>query len=141
MTGAESNKRLRQIRELVLTCLGSNYSLSNLFVLLLNTSQFEFRLRSMYKRLLSRRHENFDKYRHECRTRMSKLLNIYAASNEGGSGRKNMKLKDWITAIDDQMSHLNFEGQFLYSKAPVSVHWDLPNSKLLFTPSIGCELK
>jgi hypothetical protein len=107
---AESNKRLRQIREMVLTGFGVNFSQSNLFNLLLNTSQFEFRLRSMYKRLLTNRHDNFEKYRSEARSRMTKLANIYGSSGEG-SGKKNDKLKDWFLARDEQMSHLNIEGK------------------------------
>ena len=108
---AESNKRFRQIRELVLTGLGSQYSHSNLFLLLLNTSQFEFRLRTMYKGLLNNRHDNFDKYRTEARARMTKLANIYGNPAEGGSGRKNEKLRDWFLAREEQMSNLNVEGK------------------------------
>jgi hypothetical protein len=69
--------------------------------LLLNTSQFEFRLRSMYRRLLDGRHENFDKYRSECRARMAKLSTLFGGSSES-SGRKIGKLIDWISAIDTQ---------------------------------------
>jgi WASH complex subunit strumpellin len=99
-----------------LTGLGGSFSQSSLFSLLLNTAQFEFRLRSMYKRLLKNRADNFEKYRTEARSRMTKLSAIYATSGEG-SGRKTNKLRDWFLARDEQMSHLSLDGRKLFRTA------------------------
>lgn len=97
------------MREQILQGLGSDFKSSDLFLLLLNTSQFEFRLRTMYKNLLNDRQENFDKYQSEARSRMVKLAAIYEKAD--GSGRKTHKLKEWFLARDEQMSHLSLSGK------------------------------
>ena len=55
----EQNKRCRQLRDIVLNETKSRHG--QIFHLLLNTSQFEFKLQGMYKKMISKRKSNWEK--------------------------------------------------------------------------------
>ena len=55
----EQNKRCRQLRDIVMNETKIRHG--QIFHLLLNTSQFEFKLQGMYKKMISKRKSNWEK--------------------------------------------------------------------------------
>ena len=55
----EQNKKCRQLRDIVQNETKQRHG--QIFYLLLNTSQFEFKLQSMYKRMINKRRYNWEK--------------------------------------------------------------------------------
>ena len=56
------------------------------FALLLNTSQFEFRLRTILKKLLENRETKWETAKQETRIRLSELSEIYGKTNNDTNG-------------------------------------------------------
>ena len=55
---AEQNKKCRQLRDLVANEAKTRHG--HIFQLLLNTAQFEFKLRTMYRRMINKRKLSWD---------------------------------------------------------------------------------
>lgn len=99
----EQHKKCRQLRDQVLSEM--KYKQEDLFQLLLNTSEFEFKLKTMYKKMLNRRHSYWDKCRVEAVGRMTNLAIMY----EEDKAQKNVKLRDWFRAREVQMGQLSLD--------------------------------
>ena len=77
-SGAENNKRCKQLRDLV--AADSKYSPVVLFSLLLNTAQFEFKLKEMFKRMLNEKQPNWEKYKLEGKDRLMELSDVFSGT-------------------------------------------------------------
>lgn len=116
LTG-EQNKKCRQLRDLVMNESKSRHG--HIFQLLLNTAQFEFKLRSMYKKMIDKRRLSWEKCREKGRQKMMDLVKILTTEIEA-AGKKSKaklnKLKQWFIAREAQMAQLSLDGNACYSK-------------------------
>ena len=112
------NKRCRQFRDLVIAEIGYEQG-DFVFSLLLNTSQFEFRLRTILKKILDNREKKWDTAKEETRARLLELSEIYGKSNSDGSNNsssssrrlvKSDHLEKWFLEREKQVEELTLQG-------------------------------
>ncbi|XP_051878865.1 WASH complex subunit 5 [Pristis pectinata] len=102
-----NNKRLRQIKDQVLT--DSKYSPKTLFQLLLDSAQFEFVLKEMFKQMLSEKQAKWESYQKEGSERMTELAEVFSGVKPLTRVEKNENLQAWFREISKQISSLNYE--------------------------------
>nr|XP_060628743.1 WASH complex subunit 5 [Anolis sagrei ordinatus] len=102
-----NNKRLRQIKDQVLT--DSKYNPKILFQLLLDTAQFEFILKEMFKQMLSEKQSKWESYRKEGSERMAELADVFSGVKPLTRVEKNENLQAWFREISKQIMSLNYE--------------------------------
>ena len=129
LLGGELNKRCRQFRDLVIAEIGYEQG-DFVFSLLLNTSQFEFRLRTILKKILDNREKKWDTAKEETRARLLELSEIYGKSNSDGSNNsssssrrlvKSDHLEKWFLEREKQVEELTLHGTKLSIFDSVSV--------------------
>ena len=124
--GGELNKRCRQFRDLVINEIGYEQG-DFVFSLLLNTSQFEFRLRTILKKILDNREAKWNTAKEETRSRLVELSEIYGKSNSestngssGSSSRRLVKsdhLEKWFIEREKQVEELTLNGIIILLKS------------------------
>ncbi|KAM8966808.1 WASH complex subunit 5 [Pelodytes ibericus] len=102
-----NNKRLRQVKEQVLT--DSKYNSKVLFQLLLDTAQFEFILKEMFKQMLSEKQSKWESYKKEGSERMTELADVFSGVKPLTRVEKNENLQAWFREISKQIQSLNYE--------------------------------
>uniref|UniRef100_A0A8C5DMP7 WASH complex subunit 5 n=1 Tax=Gouania willdenowi TaxID=441366 RepID=A0A8C5DMP7_GOUWI len=102
-----NNKRLRQIKEQVLN--DSKYKPKILFQLLLDTAQFEFTLKEMFKQMLSEKQIKWESYKKEGSERMTELAEVFSGVKPLTRVEKNENLQAWFREISKQIESLNYE--------------------------------
>ncbi|XP_007441945.1 WASH complex subunit 5 [Python bivittatus] len=101
-----NNKRLRQIKDQVLT--DSRFNPRILFQLLLDTAQFEFILKEMFKQMLSEKQEKWESYKREGSERMAELADVFSGVKPLTRVEKNENLQAWFREISKQIMSLNY---------------------------------
>ncbi|KAH9415169.1 hypothetical protein DERP_006260 [Dermatophagoides pteronyssinus] len=89
-----SMKRCRQIREQIITEL--KFNSIELFHLLLNTSEFELRIRDIYKQILQNRNDKVNKYREESCSRIKELAEVFSGQKPLSRIEPNANLQNWF---------------------------------------------
>ncbi|KAG7268685.1 hypothetical protein CRUP_032626 [Coryphaenoides rupestris] len=102
-----NNKRLRQIKEQVLS--DSKYKPKMLFQLLLDTAQFEFTLKEMFKQMLLEKQIKWESYKKEGSERMMELAEVFSGVKPLTRVEKNENLQAWFREISKQIESLNYE--------------------------------
>uniref|UniRef100_A0A669DM69 WASH complex subunit 5 n=1 Tax=Oreochromis niloticus TaxID=8128 RepID=A0A669DM69_ORENI len=102
-----NNKRLRQIKDQVLN--DSKYKPKILFQLLLDTAQFEFTLKEMFKQMLSEKQIKWESYKKEGSERMTELAEVFSGVKPLTRVEKNENLQAWFREISKQIESLNYE--------------------------------
>lgn len=102
-----NNKRLRQIKDQVIS--DSKYSPKILFQLLLDTAQFEFVLKEMFKQMLSEKQLKWENYKEEGSERMTELAEVFSGVKPLTRVEKNENLQAWFREISKQILSLNYE--------------------------------
>uniref|UniRef100_A0A3Q3K6J9 WASH complex subunit 5 n=1 Tax=Monopterus albus TaxID=43700 RepID=A0A3Q3K6J9_MONAL len=102
-----NNKRLRQIKDQVLN--DSKYNPKILFQLLLDTAQFEFTLKEMFKQMLSEKQIKWESYKKEGSERMTELADVFSGIKPLTRVEKNENLQAWFREISKQIESLNYE--------------------------------
>ncbi|XP_058869714.1 WASH complex subunit 5 isoform X2 [Acipenser ruthenus] len=102
-----NNKRLRQIKDQVIN--DSKYSPKILFQLLLDTAQFEFVLKEMFKQMLSEKQLKWENYKEEGSERMTELAEVFSGVKPLTRVEKNENLQAWFREISKQILSLNYE--------------------------------
>uniref|UniRef100_A0A3Q3BQ39 WASH complex subunit 5 n=1 Tax=Kryptolebias marmoratus TaxID=37003 RepID=A0A3Q3BQ39_KRYMA len=102
-----NNKRLRQIKDQVLN--DSKYNPKILFQLLLDTAQFEFTLKEMFKQMLSEKQLKWESYKKEGSERMTELAEVFSGVKPLTRVEKNENLQAWFREISKQIESLNYE--------------------------------
>ncbi|NXH85811.1 WASC5 protein, partial [Edolisoma coerulescens] len=102
-----NNKRLRQIKDQILT--DSRYNSRILFQLLLDTAQFEFILKEMFKQMLSEKQAKWESYKKEGSERMTELADVFSGVKPLTRVEKNENLQAWFREISKQIMSLNYE--------------------------------
>ncbi|KAJ3597772.1 hypothetical protein NHX12_001289 [Muraenolepis orangiensis] len=101
-----NNKRLRQIKEQVMT--DSKFRAKMLFQLLLDTAQFEFTLKEMFKQMLSEKQIKWESYKKEGSERMMELAEVFSGVKPLTRVEKNENLQAWFREISKQIGSLNY---------------------------------
>ncbi|XP_015680672.1 WASH complex subunit 5 [Protobothrops mucrosquamatus] len=101
-----NNKRLRQIKDQVLT--DSRFKPRILFQLLLDTAQFEFILKEMFKQMLSEKQTKWESYKTEGSERMAELADVFSGVKPLTRVEKNENLQAWFREISKQIMSLNY---------------------------------
>ncbi|XP_054446455.1 WASH complex subunit 5 [Pteronotus mesoamericanus] len=102
-----NNKRLRQIKDQILT--DSRYNPRILFQLLLDTAQFEFILKEMFKQMLSEKQAKWEHYKKEGSERMTELADVFSGVKPLTRVEKNENLQAWFREISKQILSLNYD--------------------------------
>ncbi|XP_043922537.1 WASH complex subunit 5 [Protopterus annectens] len=102
-----NNKRLRQIKEQVINDCRHNPKI--LFQFLLDTAQFEFVLKEMFKQMLSEKQAKWENYKKEGSERMAELAEVFSGVKPLTRVEKNENLQAWFREISKQISSLNYE--------------------------------
>ncbi|XP_013376761.1 PREDICTED: WASH complex subunit strumpellin isoform X3 [Chinchilla lanigera] len=102
-----NNKRLRQIKDQILT--DSRYNPKILFQLLLDTAQFEFILKEMFKQMLSEKQAKWEHYKKESSERMTELADVFSGVKPLTRVEKNENLQAWFREISKQILSLNYD--------------------------------
>uniref|UniRef100_A0A8C2PJP0 WASH complex subunit 5 n=1 Tax=Capra hircus TaxID=9925 RepID=A0A8C2PJP0_CAPHI len=102
-----NNKRLRQIKDQILT--DSRYNPKILFQLLLDTAQFEFILKEMFKQMLSEKQAKWEHYKKEGSERMMELADVFSGVKPLTRVEKNENLQAWFREISKQILSLNYD--------------------------------
>ncbi|XP_053571918.1 WASH complex subunit 5 [Bombina bombina] len=102
-----NNKRLRQVKEQILT--DSKYNSKILFQLLLDTAQFEFILKEMFKQMLSEKQTKWENYKKEGSERMTELADVFSGVKPLTRVEKNENLQAWFREISKQIESLNYD--------------------------------
>ena len=108
---AANNKKCRQLRDSVVQYLEFE-NFSKLFSLLVNTAQFEFMFKQMYKNMLDNKEDKWNLAKEEAKTRIQELATMFG--NEGGGVSrvvKSQSLQNWFTELEKQLDNLNFDNQ------------------------------
>lgn len=103
----ENNKKCIKIREQIIT--DSKYNALELFELLLNTGQFELKLKDLFKKLLTDKEINWEKFKTECVDRMNELSDVFSGTKPLTRIEKNENLQAWFADISKQIQSLNHE--------------------------------
>ncbi|XP_012880580.1 PREDICTED: WASH complex subunit strumpellin [Dipodomys ordii] len=102
-----NNKRLRQIKDQILT--DCRYNPKILFQLLLDTAQFEFILKEMFKQMLSEKQAKWEHYKKEGSERMTELADVFSGVKPLTRVEKNENLQAWFREISKQILSLNYD--------------------------------
>ncbi|XP_023079901.1 WASH complex subunit 5 isoform X2 [Piliocolobus tephrosceles] len=102
-----NNKRFRQIKDQILT--DSRYNPRILFQLLLDTAQFEFILKEMFKQMLSEKQTKWEHYKKEGSERMTELADVFSGVKPLTRVEKNENLQAWFREISKQILSLNYD--------------------------------
>uniref|UniRef100_A0A3B3T2B3 WASH complex subunit 5 n=1 Tax=Paramormyrops kingsleyae TaxID=1676925 RepID=A0A3B3T2B3_9TELE len=102
-----NNKRLRQIKDQVIN--DSKYNSKILFQLLLDTAQFEFILKEMFKQMLAEKQVKWESYKKEGSERMTELAEVFSGVKPLTRVEKNENLQAWFREISKQIESLNYE--------------------------------
>ncbi|XP_075681849.1 WASH complex subunit 5 isoform X1 [Rhinoderma darwinii] len=102
-----NNKRLRQVKDQVLA--ESKYNPKVLFQLLLDTAQFEFLLKEMFKQMLSEKQSKWENYKTEGSERMTELADVFSGVKPLTRVEKNENLQSWFREISKQIQSLDYD--------------------------------
>ncbi|XP_034058607.1 WASH complex subunit 5 [Gymnodraco acuticeps] len=102
-----NNKRMRQIKEQVLN--DSKYNPRILFQLLLDTAQYEFTLKEMFKQMLLEKQIKWESFKKEGSERMTELAEVFSGVKPLTRVEKNENLQAWFREISKQIESLNYE--------------------------------
>lgn len=99
-------KRCRALREMV---TASGYDPKAVFELLLNTAQFELKLKEMFKQMLAQKQSQWEKHKTEGVERMDELSEVFSGTKPLTRIQKNENLQAWFKEMSNQISSLNYE--------------------------------
>ncbi|PSN50014.1 WASH complex subunit 5 [Blattella germanica] len=103
----EGSKKCKQVRDQVMS--DSKYDPLQVFELLLNTAQFELKIKDMFKHLLMEKQNKWEKYKKEGAERMMELSEVFSGTKPLSRIEKNENLQAWFADISKQINSLNHE--------------------------------
>lgn len=101
------NKKCKQYENQVIN--DSAYKSVELFELLLNISQLEFKVRDIIKEVLTEKQSQWNACRKEAHERLSELSEVFSASNSLMKIKKNDDLTKWFADIAKEVGDLSHE--------------------------------
>lgn len=103
---SDHHRRCKQIRDDVCAV---GYNPRSLFVLLLNTAQFEFLLKEMFQKLLDEKQTKWEAYQKEGSERMAELGEVFSGTKPLTRVEKNEHLQAWFTEMASQITSLSYD--------------------------------
>lgn len=104
---AEVNKRCKQLRDQVIA--DSKYNALSVFQLLLETGQFEFQLKEMFKQMLGEKQDKWELYKKEGSERIQELSDVFSGTKPLTRVERNDNLQAWFAEMAKQISSLNYD--------------------------------
>ena len=104
---ADSNKRLKSIREQVLKDF--QYDEFKLIDLLLNLSQLEFNVREIYRKMVEEKQTQWESLKTEAKERTQELSEVFSGTKPLTRIAKNENLEKWFLLISTKIDALNYE--------------------------------
>ena len=101
------SKKCKQLRDSVIT--DSKYEPLLVFQLLLNTAEFELKIKEMYRQLLNDKQEKWNFCKKESFERISELAEVFSGNKPLTRVEKNANLEQWLTEMSKQINALAFE--------------------------------
>jgi WASH complex subunit strumpellin len=93
--------------------ISSVASTAELLKLTLNTAQFEFLLKSLLKKILDHKQEQWNLYRNDVAERMKELSTFFSGEKELSRIKKNQSLLDWFNNLAQEVTSLDFSNSIL----------------------------
>ncbi|KAL1465122.1 hypothetical protein WDU94_004714 [Cyamophila willieti] len=109
ITGITTNKKSKQIKDMV--C--NNINMSDVFQLLLNTSEFELKIKELLKALLDDKQNKWNECKQECSERLNYLIALFSGSKPLPKVKKNQQLEKWFSDIDSHLENLSFSDEMV----------------------------
>lgn len=100
----DNNKKCNKIREQVIA--DAKYNPLEVFELLLNTGQFEYKVQEMFKHLLAEKDNNWESYKREGSERMKELSEVFSGTKPLTRIEKNASLQAWFNDIANEITSL-----------------------------------
>ncbi|XP_050401033.2 WASH complex subunit 5 isoform X1 [Patella vulgata] len=104
---AELNKRCKMIRDQVLA--DSRYNALSVFQHLLNIGQFEFKLKEMFRQMLTEKQTKWEAYKKEGQERMQELGDVFSGTKPLTRVEKSESLQNWFGDMTKQIASLDYE--------------------------------
>ncbi|XP_055382308.1 WASH complex subunit homolog 5 isoform X2 [Condylostylus longicornis] len=103
-------KRQKQISDQILA--ESNFKSSQLFELLLNTSQLELIVKEILKEIMSEKEKRWNDYRTEASSRLIELSELFSGKQKILSKiEENIGLRNWFEVVSKEITHVSIENQ------------------------------
>ncbi|XP_055343798.1 WASH complex subunit 5-like [Paramacrobiotus metropolitanus] len=102
----EINKKCKAMRDLVLVEMKCRPV--DIFELLLNTAQFELKLKELYKLILAAKESKWTLYKSEAKERLTDLSDAFTGGKPLTRIEKNEKLQNWFAEMARQVDNLSF---------------------------------
>uniref|UniRef100_A0A8D8QYM0 WASH complex subunit strumpellin n=1 Tax=Cacopsylla melanoneura TaxID=428564 RepID=A0A8D8QYM0_9HEMI len=109
ITGITANKKTKQIKDMV--C--GNINMSDVFQLLLNTSEFELKIKELLKALLEDKQNKWNECKQESSERLNYLIALFSGSKPLPKVKKNQQLEKWFSDIDSHLENLSFSDEMV----------------------------
>ncbi|KAK6645588.1 hypothetical protein RUM43_001868 [Polyplax serrata] len=116
-SATEGNKKCKQVRDCILS--ETKFSHLEMFQLLLNSAQFELKVKDMFKaveyiiilfpHLLSEKQTKWEGYKRDSVDRMNELSDVFSGTKPLTRVEKNENLHKWFQDIGKQIDSLNHE--------------------------------
>uniref|UniRef100_A0A8C4QPA4 WASH complex subunit 5 n=1 Tax=Eptatretus burgeri TaxID=7764 RepID=A0A8C4QPA4_EPTBU len=100
------NKRSRQVRDQVIA--DAQYNPLAVFQLLLDTAQFEFLLKEMFRQMLAEKQSKWEDYRQEGCDHMVELAEVFSGNKPLMHLKKNENLQAWFREMSKQIASLSY---------------------------------
>ena len=104
---AESNKRLKTIRDQVLKDF--QYDETKLLDLLLNLSQLEFNVREIYRKMVEQKEAQWENLKKEAKERTQELSEVFSGTKPLTRIAKNDNLQKWFLLISSKIDALSYQ--------------------------------
>lgn len=101
---SEGSTRSKKLRELVV----ANFNPRELFVLLLNTGQYEFVLKKLFTDLLAKKQDKWEACRKEASERMTELADVFSGTKPLTRIEKNENLQAYFNEMSKQINSLDY---------------------------------
>lgn len=101
------NKKCRQIKDQVVT--DSDLNTLEIFELLLNTAQLEYKVKEMYKKIMTEKITKWTKHKEDAISRLNELSEVFSGDTPLMRIEKNDSLKFWFKEISSQIDTLKID--------------------------------
>lgn len=102
-----TGKRCKQVRDIIVA--ESHYDASQLFHLLLYTSQLELKVKEIYKLLLNQKVDKWQAFKKESLERITELSEVFSGTKPLTRIKPNSDLQEWFNQLAQQINTLKCE--------------------------------
>ena len=106
----KGNKKCRQIKEIldVVAASGEGNMQNDLFCLLLDVSQLEYKLKEMFKSMLAHKEEKWNAAKAEGKDRCVELAEVFSGTKPLARVEKNDQLRAWLMKTSEEIEGLGY---------------------------------